>query len=199
MVARAARVPSRVAWSGISPTTTNPALIALVRKITAAAPVRRTTTETLDGQVFQLAGILLSARYWYDWLCRHGREDTAGLMKQWNACRNERKAARAALRKARSRNTAPEAFQRALFRATKASVLAEGAGERFNLQRSGLPVPPKRHRLSFASAAALTVVHELFYDYGLPDRTVSDLLKSVGIPVSSPRNIKRLRTSFRRP
>jgi len=155
--------------------------------------------ETLDGQVLQLAGILLAARDWYDWLCRRGREDTAGLMKQWTDCRAERKAARAALRKARSRDTGPEAFQRALFRAIAASVLAEVAGERFNLRWSGLPEPPKRHRLSFASAAALTAVHELFYDYGLPDRTVSDLLKSVGIPVSSPRNIKRLRTSFRRP
>ena len=199
MVARAARVPSRLTWFGNSPTTTNAALVNSVRKITREAPVRRTTTERLDGQATQLAWILLSAQHWYDWLCRHGREDTAGLMKQWNARRDELKAARAALRKARSRKTTPETFHRALFRATAASVLTEAAGERFNSQRSGLPEPPKRHRLSFASAAALTVVHELFYDYGLPDRTVSALLKEVGIPALSPRNIKRLRTSFRRP
>ena len=199
MVARAARVASRTTWSGSSPTTTNAALVTSIRKITAKAPVRRTTTEMLDGQSAQLAGILLSARHWYDWLCRHGREDTAVLMKQWNACRGELKAAQAALRKARSRKPAPEALHRALFRATAATVLTEAAGERFNLQRSGLPEPPRRHRLSFASSAACTVVHELFYDYGLPDRTVSDLLKAVGIPAPSPRNIKRLRTSFRRP
>ena len=199
-VARAARVPSRrIAWSGRSPTTTNPALIASIRRITAGAPVRRTTSEILDGQSTQLAGILLSAGEWYAWLCRHGRDDTAGLMKQWNACRDELRAARAALRKARSRKTAPMTLHRALFRATAAKVLAEDAGERFNGRRSGLPEPPTRHRLSFASSAALTVVHELFYDYGLPDRTVSDPVKAVGIPAPSPRNIKRLRTSFRRP
>jgi hypothetical protein len=199
MVARAARLPSRITWSGNSPTTTNAALVNSIRKIITKAPVRRTSTEILDGQSAQLAGILLSAGHWYDWLCRHGREDTAGLMKQWNACRGELKAARAALRKTRSRQTSPEALHRALFRATAATVLTEAAGERLNSQRSGLPEPPRRHRLSFASSAALTVVHELFYDYGLPDRTVSDLLKAVGIPAPSPRNIKRLRTSFRRP
>jgi hypothetical protein len=198
-MARAGRVPSRITWSGSSPTTTNAALVTSIRKITTEAPVRRTTTEILDGQSAQLAGILLSAGHWYDWLCRHGRDDTADLMKQWSACRGELKAARAALRKARSRKPTPEALHRALFRATAAKLLAEAAGERFNSQRSGLPEPPRRHRLSFASSAALTVVHELFYDYGLPDSAVSNLLKAVGIPAPSPRNIKRLRTSFRRP
>lgn len=62
-----------------------------------------------------------------------------------------------------------------------------------NYRRTGLPKGPSKHRVPAARAGTAHVIHELYYDFGLPDPTTAALLKAAGLAILTPRNIKRIR------
>jgi hypothetical protein len=64
---------------------------------------------------------------------------------------------------------------------------------------SGLPDPPTKHQENTRHWRIMGILHEMHGDYGIPDATISKLLGVARLPTLSPRNIKRIRLSFRRP
>jgi hypothetical protein len=176
-----------------------------VRSILAQAPLRRTqrsvlTRDDYDPPAFaELLGLLLTTRAYHDWLMRNGRAEAAPLMKEIAEWRVKLRRARARQRQAKHAGSSDKAWHRALRDALIARGTLEAKLGHLHVLRSGLPEPPVRHRVRLEHAAAIGILHQLYYDFGLPDRTIEALLKACGLPALTARTIKRLRTTYRRP
>jgi len=168
-----------------------------VQRILGEAPVRRTTLDALEQRQDEVAWLIQMVKTEHEWLKRHGTDQAASLMKKINAARAEARRAHTAYRAAKRRNASDETFWRSAGRAWRADVLLRTHIENLNGLRTGMLDPPKR-LIPRSQVAAYGVVHQLHFDYGLPDATISALLRVAGIAVSAA-SVKKLRQRYRRP
>ena len=146
-----------------------------------------------------LVGLLLTTRGYHNWLVKHGEAEAAPLLQEITKQRETLRRARLRLRQASYIGAKQSTWYRAHADSIVAGSLLRTKTEELNSLRTGLPEPPAHHVMQLRHAAAIGIVHELYHDYGLPDATITALLRAVGLPPLSPRTIKRLRTDYRRP
>jgi hypothetical protein len=190
-----------------------------VRTIVSVAPVRRTTQEALDRLAPDIAHLLVATLRLHEWDTRHKYEPRVAvgsvtanrlrkaiLIERADAMNPELARLRRELKTAQRRwdknshkaRSGGSARFKDHCRLLVARIRLEQAMARFNWLRSGFRDPPRKHRLKQQHSAVLHVLGELYYDYGLPDRTISALLTATGLPDFTPRNIKRIRATYLR-
>jgi hypothetical protein len=217
-IRKAASIPSRQFWSGGPPKytasqgfrhlcediVTEKVPIALDESL-QAGEFRKSSHDAAYQRTDAIAGSLITALFVQSSLeCQPEAPSDLGEIK-----RLRRERAAAAKRETHLRDSVPEDEHdpnyakrlKSWLGAQATLVLArcrlKAAVERMNMRQNDLPNPSRKYLVSQKFAAIQPLIHELFYVHDLSDPTIRRLLRAVGLPTPTRRNIKQIRLSYR--
>jgi hypothetical protein len=170
--------------------------IGQVQDVLGQAKLSRTSREAADRDAEVIAGHLITAMVVESYLERERAGTTKNLTKI-KGLRHELKVA--TKRESRLRGSKSlEAWLTANAKLDLARLRLRIAVESENTRQNDLSKPSGKHVVSEKFDSIVPLVQDLFYDHGLSDSAIHDLLHAVRLPSPTTRNLKSIRLASRR-